>query len=122
MVAWCEPHALLSGKEIQSQRFGPLLGSAAKLTTVEKMGSISWVEMVTLADAFSHLTKTCVQSGVRGKSIKQPVCSLYGYSFGPGMQQGEGMENGSKSLGLSRRAFRSSDTGLGDPWSQEPMN
>lgn len=58
MVARCERRALLLGKE--SQCFGPLLGSAARMATVEKVGAISWVEMVTLADAFSHLTKTCV--------------------------------------------------------------
>lgn len=89
MAGWCEPCAFLPGKEIQC--FGPLLGSAAKLTTVEKMGAISWVRMVTRLGAFSHLTKTCTQSGVIRKSINQPVCSLYGYSFGPGMQQWEGV-------------------------------
>lgn len=65
-------------------------GLSSKADHCGKMGAISWVEMVTRASAFSHLTKTCMQSGVMRKSINQPVCSLYGYSFGPGMQQGSG--------------------------------
>lgn len=50
--------ATLPGKEIQSQHFGPLMDSAARLAT---MGTNSWGKTVTWADVSFHLAKKCMQ-------------------------------------------------------------
>lgn len=58
---------------------------AEKLTTMEKMGTLIWEEMV---DAFSHVTKKCMQHRRGDQKVHQPAKPLNACSIGPGKQQG----------------------------------
>lgn len=57
---------------------------AEKLTTMEKMGTLIWKEM---DDAFSHVTKKCMQHRWGGGNVHQPAKPLYARSIGSGRQQ-----------------------------------
>lgn len=71
---------------------------AGKLTTMEKMATLIWKEMV---DAFSHVAKKCMQHRWGDGNVHQPVKPLYACSVGPGKQQGR-WRGGSWILRLNR--------------------